>query len=129
MSSLFLLFSHSLTPEQEREARTDLCIRNIIQPPEEIQAVWSKIPPENEELSSVIQPVQAWLDQYARQEDFVLIQGEFGACFLLVKHALQKGYIPIYSTTRRQAIEKKLHDGKIVLTHLFRHVRFRRYNI
>ncbi|MBW2659998.1 MAG: hypothetical protein JRC87_10485, partial [Deltaproteobacteria bacterium] len=45
----------------------------------------------------------------------VLIQGDFGACYLLIQHALNKDYIPIYSTTERKAVERQLEDDQVEL--------------
>lgn len=128
MTNLFLFFNHTFTGKQEQEARTSLFVQNIIRPPDPIQALWGQVPPDSEKLRPFMRPILSWLDQYGRKGDFVLVQGDFGACFLLVQHALQRGYTPIYSTTERKAVEKKLDNGKIALTHIFSHIRFRKYN-
>lgn len=127
MSNLFLLFSHSMTPMQEEQARIELGVEKIIEPPINIRSLWSALPPEEETLLSLLEPVIQWVDQEARKEDYILIQGDFGACYLLVQHAMESGYIPIYSTTERKAEEKILDDGGVQLTHTFRHVCFRKY--
>jgi len=78
-------------------------------------------------LLLLLQPVFSWLDRNAQKGDFVLIQGDFGASFLLVQHALHKEYIPVYSTTERKAVERLLEDGQVELIHQFYHIRFRKY--
>ncbi len=57
----------------------------------------------------------------------MLIQGDFGACHIMVNFAFYLGLVPCYSTTAREVIEKPLQDGAITVTHNFRHIRFRRY--
>jgi len=66
--------------------------------------------------------------QITRNEnDYVLIQGDFGACYIIVNFAFEIGLIPIYSTTRRAAVEKHENDGSVKLIHQFNHQMFRKY--
>ena len=127
MADLFLLFNHTITPIQEEQARLELGVERIIEPSAHIHSIWAGLPPGDEGLAPVLEPVVSWLDNEAVPGDYVLIQGDFGACFLMVRHALEKGLVPIYSTTNRQAVEKLMDDGSVQLTHRFRHVRFRQY--
>jgi len=127
MSDLFLIFNHTFTPLQERQAYRELGVEKIIAPPRAVRSLWAAIPPDEETLISLLQPLFSWLDHNAQKGDFVLVQGDFGASFLLVRYALNKMYIPIYSTTERKAVENKLDNGEIRLTHTFRHVCFRKY--
>ncbi len=127
MADMFLLFNHTLTPVQEEQARRELGVRQIIEPPGDLRRIWAAVPPREEAIRPHLLPVITWLDAQAVAGDFVLIQGDFGACFLLADHALNQGYIPVYSTTERRAVEEQLADGGIRLTHTFRHVRFRIY--
>jgi len=96
-------------------------------PPAEIRRLWAEIPPEADTLAGFLQPVLAWLASEARPGDYVLIQGEFGATWILVGEAFRHGCVPIYSTTRREATESHDADGWVELRHHFRHVRYRRY--
>ena len=74
-------------------------------------------------------PVKKWLVAHARPGDFVLIQGDFGACFLMAVFSMDNGLVPLYSTTRRHAAEELQTDGRVKLIHHFRHERFRRYGV
>lgn len=127
MPDLFLLFNHAMTSVQETGARQDLHIDRIVSPPAAVQELWSNVPPELESLAQYLRPVLQWLEGEARPGDYVLVQGDFGACCLVARHARRLGCIPIYSTTYRQAEERHLPDGRVQLTHTFNHVRFRRY--
>ncbi len=82
--TLFLLFNHCLTVPQETDARTSLGVDRIVLPPPEISRLWQEIPPESDELISYLAPIFSWLGNEAHPGNFVLIQGEFGATFLLV---------------------------------------------
>ena len=46
---------------------------------------------------------------------------------IIVGFATEIGLIPIYSTTRREALEEHGEAGSVKMTHRFEHQRFRRY--
>ncbi len=125
--ALILLFNHHLTPDQERDARLKLGIAKVVEPPEPLRALWANVPPELAELSAYLEPIKHWLQAQARLDDCVLIQGDFGATYLMVNFALEWGLVPVYSTTEREATEEPQPDGSIRLSHRFLHKRFRKY--
>ncbi|OGQ86296.1 MAG: hypothetical protein A2512_04965 [Deltaproteobacteria bacterium RIFOXYD12_FULL_56_24] len=125
--SLILLFNHRLTAPQEADARASLGVQRIVEPPPEIQTIWSQVPSDPDNLADWLTPVADWLAGVAKPGDFVLIQGEFGATFRMVSEAFRLELTPIYSTTDRKAVEQHLEDGSVQITHTFSHVRFRRY--
>ncbi len=127
MADLYLLFNHVLTPEQEKEAREVLGTDTIHEPPPEIRLLWQAIPSETDTLEQALDPVFTWLENSVRPGDYLLVQGEHGATCLVAHHARQRGIVPIYATTRRQAEEQRLADGSVRLVHTVRHVRFREY--
>jgi len=127
MTQLLLLFNHHLTPAQEADAIDTLCIDAVVLPPDDICRLWSQIPPELPCLTDYLHPVRSWFETQAEPGDHVLIQGDFGACYWAVQTAFAMGLVPIYSTTRREAVENHLADGTVQLTHHFRHVMFRKY--
>lgn len=125
--TLWVLFNHTLTPDQEWDARRALEVDHFEMPPESVSALWRQIPPELETLSRYLAPVRKWLKSSAAPGDVVLIQGDFGACWLMVAAAFEFGLVPVYSTTRREALETVEADGHLKITHRFRHVAFRSY--
>lgn len=125
--TLFLLFSHTLTATQEADARLSLGVNRILEPPISIRMIWAQVPPDVDELTGYLAPVFSWLVREARPGDFALIQGEFGATWLAVVEAFRLGLVPVYSTTRREAMEEHLPDGRVEIRHTFSHVRYRRY--
>jgi hypothetical protein len=127
LPQLFLIFNHRLTAEQEADARASLGVGRFVELPLPLHQLWSNIPPEEPGLADVIGPVKEWLEAEAREDDYVLIQGDFGATHLMVLFTQEKGLIPVYSTTRREAAEERQDDGSVKLVHRFKHVRFRRY--
>lgn len=124
---LFLLLNHQFTPEQEEDAKVGLQVAYVRRPPSEIQALWGRVPPDLEEIACFLEPFKEWLRREAAPGDLVLIQGDFGACYLMVCFAFDAGLVPVYATTEREATEELLEDGTIRLVHTFRHRRFRRY--
>jgi hypothetical protein len=124
---LFLIFNHEFTDDQIVDARASLGVGSILKLPDELQELWGNIPPDLNPIQHYLEPLIAWLKSQADTGDHVLIQGDFGACFIMVKWASEHGLIPIYSTTERVAQESTLDDGSILNTHVFKHSIFRRY--
>jgi len=127
--ALILLFNHHLTPDQEQDARRKLGIAKVVEPPKALRELWANVPPELLKLSVYLDPLKEWLAAHALPGDYVLIQGDFGATHLMVKFAFEKGFIPIYSTTEREATEELQADGSVRLSHRFLHKRFRKYGV
>ena len=127
MPSLFLIFNHQFTPDQEADARRTLEVTRFIPLPEELQEQWSNVPPDFTALTDYLKPLHDWISVQAQAGDFVLIQGDFGACCLMVNFALENSLVPVYSTTKREAEEEYGQDGSIKLTHRFEHRIFRKY--
>jgi hypothetical protein len=126
-ATLFLIFNHHFTPAQEADARASLGVDRIVVMPDEIRRVWGNVPPDLPEIREYLAPVCKWLTENAKTGDYVLIQGDFGATYLMVGFVMERGFIPVYSTTVREAIEEHQPDGSVRMTHRFRHVRFREY--
>ena len=126
-SNLLLMFNHQLTAVQKADAITTLEVADFITLPEDLQRLWSDVPPALEVLHDYLQPFEQWLMSSAKRGDYVLIQGDFGACYLMVNFALGGDLLPIYSTTRREALEEHHPDGSVTMMHHFRHGIFRKY--
>jgi hypothetical protein len=126
---LIVLFNHTLTESQREDARRSLGAEEFLEPPASARSLWAEVPPDLESLEDYLAPVRSWLGDCARPGDFLLVQGDFGATWLMVRFALASGLVPVYSTTRRAATEEVQPDGSVRLTHRFQHVRFRRYGL
>jgi hypothetical protein len=125
--SLFLIFSHKFTPDQEADAAASLGINRIVALPQDLQEVWSSIPPEADKIMTTLAPIRSWLSYEGFRGDYVLVQGDFGACYLMAQFVLELGLVPVYSTTERRAVDEVQPDGSVTVTHSFQHVRFRKY--
>ncbi len=125
--SLFLLFNHGLTPVQEADAHLSLGVSRLVPLPANLKHLWAQIPPDLPALQDYLRPLAEWLLGQARTGDFVLVQGDFGACYLMAHLALEHGLNPVYATTQRVAAEEPQGDGSVRVTRRFEHRRFRRY--
>jgi hypothetical protein len=112
MKSLHLLFNHRLTPEQEADAKASLGVERFVYLPEALQKLWSQVPASDVNLIIYLEPIKIWIES-AKSDDYVLIQGDYGAAFHLINYCIEGNYgIPVYSTTERQTQEIKLPDGE-----------------
>jgi len=124
---LFLLFNHTATEDQLSDARSSLGVNRFVEPTPNIQMLWRKVPPDLKTISAYLDPVKDWLADSSTKGDFVLIQGDFGATYFMVRFSLEIGLVPIYSTTERQVTEEHGPNGQVHLSHTFHHRRFRLY--
>ena len=65
--------------------------------------------------------------QQCPENDDVLMQGDFGACYIMVSFSFDIGLIPVCLITLSEAVEERSEDGTIKMIHHFRHRMFRRY--
>jgi len=128
---LFLFFSHQLTAEQETDAYHSLKIKEIIALPENLQNLWSDVPPDldEEQLDDYLQPFIDYLKSMElNHTDVLLVQGDFGATFTIINLAQSLfSATCVYATTERQHIEQQNPDGSVTIHKIFRHKRFRKY--
>lgn len=126
-SSLLLLFNHTPTALQEEDARRSLGVEKIVHLPEFLRPVWNSVPPELEKIEGYLAPIRSWVLEASRTGDCLLIQGDFGVTYLMVRFAFENDLVPVYSTTERVADEEHGPDGSVRLVHNFKHCRFRKY--
>lgn len=129
MKKLFLIFSHQLTPDQREDAVLSLSIdpNGFVSLPESLQSLWSNIPSNQSGLIDYLKPFREWLESNCEVGDYVFISGDLGAVYLMVNVTRDLGLIPIYSTTERKVLEKKMPDGTIKAERIFKHKIFREY--
>ena len=123
---MFLLFSHKLTDEQIKDAKSNLGVDEFVYLPDDLQNKFSNVPPEIDDIKEYTKDFIEFLENSAKKGDFVLIQGDFGVVYNVVDFCKKNDLIAIYSTTKRVVKEKK-ENGKIVKISEFRHIKFRKY--
>ncbi|MDY0223497.1 MAG: CRISPR-associated protein Csx20 [Desulfobacterium sp.] len=124
---MFLVFSHKMTRDQIRDAELSLGVTTLVEMPDNLKELWRQISPLPAKINDLLEPLRQWLETAANPLDFVLIQGDFGATWLMVDFVFKQGLVPVYSITRREAGETVLPDGSVKMEHLFHHQQFRRY--
>ena len=126
MKKLFLLFSHTLTPTQEQDAKESMGIEEFVKLPDDLQKLWSNIPPHLRTLDEYLKPLKSYILESASKEDVFLIQGDFGGCYHMVNFVKSHGMEAVHSTTTRDVVEKTV-NGKVEKFSRFEHVIFRVY--
>ena len=124
--TLYLLFSHTLNDMQKNDAFSRYGITNIIALPDELQKVWSQIPADISQVKPFLKPIMGHLSDL-KKTDYVLVQGDAGASFVMVEWIRSKGATAIYATTKRNVTEEKIENGKTTKTTVFQHIRYRIY--
>ena len=92
-----------------------------------MQDIWSNIDPDSKSLKQTLAPIKDFVTKIIEKKDTVLIQGDFGACFIMVEFCKKLGAVPVYATTKRISKEYKNDDGKIEKKSIFEFRRFREY--
>lgn len=124
--TLHLLFNHTLTPEQEVDAKVSLEINKFVYLPDELQQIWSNVPSNLTSLDEYLKPISNHLKANLKPNDYILIQGDFGATYMMVNLAKSLGATPLYATTKRDVAEETK-DDQVIKKSIFTHGRFRVY--
>ena len=123
MKTLFILINHVLTPEQEEGARKNLNIDKFVNIAD---AKWSDIDPSEKGVIKVVETYKDKLRSQAKSGDVLLVQGDFGATYNMIRFAKNMGLIAVYATTKR-IVSEQVENGKVVIKREFKHARFREY--
>lgn len=120
-----LVFSHEMTENQEKELNEVYNVEKIEKLPKDLQEIWSNVSIENNYKEN-FEKIRKYVEENFNENDVILIQGNWGYTYSLVKWSIEKGLIPVYSYTERNVEEIK--DGENVKKiSYFKHVKFIRY--
>ncbi len=125
--SFIPLINHSLTTQQKKEIHTKLECQKVVNPPQKIQNLWKNISPDGPLNREEMEMIVNFIQENTQPQDFVLVQGDFGATFYIADFCLKNNLVPMYATTKREYNEKTGPNGTVERYHLFRHVQFRKY--
>ncbi|MDR0676857.1 MAG: hypothetical protein LBF97_07470 [Elusimicrobiota bacterium] len=123
MKKLFTLINHNLLESQLAEAKEVLKIDEIVNLSD---STWASIDPYEEKVADKLNAYKKRLQDEAKNGDYLLVQGDFGATYSMVNFAFANDIVPIYATTKR-VFNERIVDGKIIITREFIHARFRKY--
>ena len=120
---MFILMSHTMTPAQQKDATETLGVSEFIVVPSDW---WGQIPADADSVCEYTASLKSFLKENAKQDDLLLVQGDFGATLNMVHFAFEQKIIPLYATTKRTANEV-IEGDKVTTVREFVHVRFRMY--
>ena len=123
---MILLFSHNLTNLQIEDAKASLQVEEILYLPANLQEIWSNVNPEIDEREN-LEEIKKYVRENLNKNDFVLIQGEWGYSYEMVKWSKNESFVPIYSASRRDYQEEVDNEGNVINTHIFKHVKYKIY--
>ena len=123
MKILFMLMNHALTREQEEDARKNLNVDKFINITD---AMWSDINPSEKSIIKFVETYKDKLKKQAKAGDVLLVQGDFGATYNMIRFAKNMGLIAVYATTNR-IVSEQVENDKVVIKREFKHARFREY--
>lgn len=123
MKILFMLMNHALTREQEEDARKNLNVDKFINIAD---ASWSDIDPSEKSIIKFVEVYKDKLKKQAKAGDVLLVQGDFGATYNMIRFAKSMGLIVVYATTNR-IVSEQVENGKVVIKREFKYARFREY--
>ncbi|WP_427338319.1 CRISPR-associated protein Csx20 [Caloranaerobacter sp. DY30410] len=124
--NLLVILSHELSDFQIEEAKSKLDVGTIKTLPDTLKEIWSNLNPKGELPVDKLNLIRDWVLKESYEEDYVLVQGDFGATFYIVDFCFKYNRIPIYATTARKVEETKV-DNKVVTKRVFVHENFRKY--
>ena len=123
MKTLFTLMNHTLTSEQEEDTRKNLDVDKFINIAD---TMWSDIDPSEKSIIKFVEVYKDKLRLQAKAGDVLLVQGDFGATYNMIRFAKNMGLIAVYATTNR-IVSEQVENGKVVIKREFKHARFREY--
>ena len=122
----FLLFSHQLTDNQAKELMEDFGVKKIVSLTSELQEMWSNVSIKENNYMENLEKIKKYIENNFNKDDVMLIQGNWGYTYNLVKWSIDNDLLPVYSYTERNVEEIK--DGENVKKiSYFKHVKFIEY--
>ena len=120
-----LLFSHQLTENQEKESVENFKVKKIVSLSSELQEMWSNVSIK-ENYKENLEKIKKYIEENFNENDVMLVQGNWGYTYNIVKWSIEKRLVPVYSYTERNVEEIK--DGENVKKiSYFKHVKFIEY--
>lgn len=122
---VLLLFSHQLTENQEKELVENFKVKKIVSLSSELQKMWSNVSIK-ENYKENLEKIKKYIEENFNENDVMLVQGNWGYTYNIVKWSIEKRLVPVYSYTERNVEEIK--DGENVKKiSYFKHVKFIEY--
>jgi len=121
-----VILSHELNCYQILELKEKWKVSDIIFLPKELKDIWSSINPNGEIDTNYLNSILKFIMDNTNEDDYVIVQGEFGATHYIVNRIFENNRIPLYATTVRKVKEMVI-DNITKTERVFEHVNFRKY--
>ena len=118
--------SHDMSDIQKNDAYENLKVTKIIEAPPNIKKIWGNIEPISDLNTVKLDEIVSWIKENSNKQDYVLVQGEFGATFYIVDYCFKNNLIPVYATSIRR-VEETRQGEKVITNRVFVHEGYRRY--
>ena len=126
MKNFIVLMSHDMSDIQKNDAYENLKVTKIIEAPPNIKKIWGNIEPISDLNTVKLDEIVSWIKENSNKQDYVLVQGEFGATFYIVDYCFKNNLIPVYATSIRR-VEETRQGEKVITNRVFVHEGYRRY--
>ena len=120
-----LLFSHQLTDNQAKELMEDFGVKKIVSLTSELQEMWSNVSIKGNYMEN-LEKIKKYIENNFNKDDVMLIQGNWGYTYNLVKWSIDNELIPVYSYTERNVEEIKDEENVKKISY-FKHIKFIEY--
>ena len=120
-----LVFSHQLTNNQEIELLEKYKVGKIEKLPEELQYMWSNVSIKKDYKEN-LEKIKKYIANNFNSKDIMVIQGNWGYTYNLVKWSINNGFLPLYSYTERNVEEIKEGENVKKISY-FKHIKFIEY--
>ena len=120
-----LLFSHQLTENQAKELIEDFGVKKIVSLASELQEMWSNVSIKENYMEN-LEKIKKYIENNFNKDDVMLIQGNWGYTYNLVKWSIENDLIPVYSYTERNVEEIKYGENVKKISY-FKHIKFIEY--
>lgn len=124
MKKIALLLSHKLTNDQVDGLWNALKCEKTIKMTENLHKQFGMV--EIGTREQIEKELKSFLKNNLNAKDYVLIQGEYGVTYSIVKFCKEHDFVPVYAVTKRVSSEVEK-DGVIEKVSYFKHEGFVEY--
>lgn len=121
-----IILSHELLKIQTDELKEKFNVTKIIYLQQKNLKGWKNVSSEGELDTNLIKDIRKFILENTNDNDYVVIQGEWGMTVAIVNICFNENRIPIYSTTERKVKEIR-NNNKVKTIRIFEHKQFRKY--
>ena len=104
----------------------DFGVKKIVSLASELQEMWSNVSIKENYMEN-LEKIKKYIENNFNKDDVMLIQGNWGYTYNLVKWSIENDLIPVYSYTERNVEEIKYGENVKKISY-FKHIKFIKYS-